>query len=63
MIVETPSPSWKVYAHITPDGKMYVGMTGIKPWQRFGYGHGYKDIPKFHEAIASMAGKIYNMRL
>lgn len=57
MIVETPSPSWKVYAHITPDGKMYVGMTGIKPWQRFGYGHGYKDIPKFHDAIVKYGWK------
>lgn len=51
MIVETPTPSWTVYAHITPDGKMYVGMTGIKTWKRWGYGRGYKDIPRFYEAI------------
>ena len=51
MIVETPNPSWTVYAHITPDGKMYIGMTGIKPWRRWGYGHHYKKMPVFYNAI------------
>lgn len=57
MIVETPMPSWTVYAHIAPGGKMYVGMTGIKPWQRWGYGHGYKDIPRFYNAILEYGWK------
>lgn len=57
MIVETPNPSWTVYAHITPDGKMYVGMTGIKPWKRWGYGHGYRKTPVFYNAIQKYGWK------
>lgn len=66
MIVETPEKQWTVYAHVFPNGKMYVGMTSLRPWERWGYGHKYKfqpvlwsDIQKYgwknikHEIIAS----------
>jgi len=57
LIVETPTPSWTVYAHIAPNGKMYVGITGIKPWQRWGYGHSYKNTPRFYEDIQKYGWK------
>lgn len=67
MIVETPNPAWTVYAHIAPNGKMYVGMTSsahlTRRWNR---GKGYvgnknffNDIQKYgwdniqHEVVAS----------
>ena len=51
MIVETPTPSWTVYAHIAPNGKMYVGITSQKPENRWGSGHGYRNSPHFWNAI------------
>ena len=35
MIVETPAQPYTVYAHIAPNGKMYVGITSQKPEYRW----------------------------
>lgn len=52
MIVETPTPSWTVYAHIAPNGKMYVGITKKKnPNERWRDGKGYEYQPHFYNAI------------
>lgn len=63
MIIE--NDRWCVYAHISPSGKYYVGITSQKPTKRWQNGHGYKDgiisraIKKYgwdnfqHEIIAS----------
>ena len=52
LIVETPTPSWTVYAHISPNGKMYVGITKCKnPNDRWHDGNGYKGQPHFYNAI------------
>lgn len=34
---------WVVYKHIFPNGKIYVGITGQKPYKRWKYGHGYSS--------------------
>lgn len=52
MIVETPTPSWTVYAHIAPNGKMYVGITSQKPENRWRNGlSGYNSNDHFCNAI------------
>ena len=52
MIVETPTPSWTVYAHIAPNGKMYVGITSQKPEHRWRDGvTGYRENEHFCNAI------------
>lgn len=32
---------WVVYKHTFPNGKVYIGITGQKPYKRWKYGHGY----------------------
>ena len=51
MIVETPTPCWTVYAHIAPNGKMYVGITSREPEKRWEYGWGYRTSSHFFRAI------------
>lgn len=51
MIVETPTPSWTVYAHIAPNGKMYVGITKHTMNERWRHGDGYKHNVYFQRAI------------
>lgn len=51
MIVETPTPSWTVYAHIAPNGKMYVGITSQKPKTRWRRGSSYRKNVHFWNAI------------
>ena len=40
-----------VYRHTSPSGKVYIGITSIKPERRWSNGNGYKDSPKFYNAI------------
>lgn len=40
-----------VYRHITPDGKSYIGATGVSLNQRFQNGRGYKNCTRFNKAI------------
>lgn len=42
---------WKVYAHTSPNGKMYVGITKQKPEKRWQNGRGYKYNYHFSNAI------------
>ena len=51
MIVTAPSPAWTVYAHIAPNGKMYVGITGMDPEVRWRNGKGYRKNIYFDRAI------------
>ena len=45
--------NYKLYVHIIPDGRRYYGITKCKylsnRWQK---GEGYKNQPRFSEAIA-----------
>lgn len=34
---------YTVYKHTTPSGKVYIGITKQKPWQRWNNGNGYKN--------------------
>ena len=43
--------SYCVYRHISPSGKVYIGITGKKPEQRWQHGNGYKKNPFFYNAI------------
>lgn len=40
-----------VYKHTTPSGKVYIGITGLKPERRWRNGNGYKDNAHFYRAI------------
>lgn len=42
---------YTVYRHITPSGKVYIGITGQKPEKRWQNGNGYKDNEHFYRAI------------
>lgn len=43
---------YKIYKHTLPDGRAYIGYTGLeKGYQRWQYGAGYRNIPLFFEAI------------
>lgn len=58
LIVETPTPSWTVYAHISPNGKMYVGITSQKPENRWGNGlNPYRSNSHFCNAIRKYGWK------
>lgn len=44
--------SWTIYRHISPSGKVYVGITSQKAiYKRWGYGAGYKHAILFYRAI------------
>lgn len=44
--------NWTVYRHTSPSGKVYIGITGQKPRDRWGRnGRGYKRSPSFYNAI------------
>lgn len=43
--------NWLVYKHIAPSGKVYIGITGMTPAQRWVRGHGYKGCPVFYHTI------------
>ena len=40
-----------VYKHTSPSGKVYIGITGQKPKERWQEGNGYKRNPIFYNAI------------
>lgn len=42
---------WTVYSHITPSGKMYIGITGTDVIKRWNYGNGYRSCTLFNKAI------------
>lgn len=42
---------YTVYKHTTPSGKVYIGITGQKPEQRWQNGNGYKNNEHFYRAI------------
>lgn len=42
---------YTVYKHTTPSGKVYIGITGKKPEQRWENGSGYKGNKHFYRAI------------
>lgn len=43
--------SWLVYKHISPSGKVYIGITHLTLAQRWVRGNGYKQCPLFYKAI------------
>lgn len=42
---------WTIYEHISPSGKIYVGITSMKPEARWESGSGYKPCVLFYKAI------------
>ena len=40
-----------VYKHVSPSGKLYIGITSQKPELRWNYGRNYKENPYFYNAI------------
>ena len=43
--------NYTVYRHTSPSSKVYIGITYQKPERRWSNGNGYKDSPKFYNAI------------
>lgn len=43
---------WTVYEHISPSGKVYVGITSQIPYKRWKYGTGYRENTIFSKAIS-----------
>lgn len=43
--------NWRVYIHISPSKKVYVGITKRTLEKRFANGEGYKTCPIFYNAI------------
>lgn len=46
-----PKHNYCVYRHVTPNGKMYVGITGQQPERRWNNGDGYINNQYFTHAI------------
>lgn len=40
-----------VYVHVVPNGKLYIGITGLKLEERWNHGRGYSACPLFRKAI------------
>jgi group I intron endonuclease len=49
--------NYTLYMHIFPNGKVYVGITSIKTWERWSGGHGYSGQPLMHRAIMKYGWK------
>lgn len=49
-----------VYKHTTPSGKVYIGLTGNTPKERWDSGHGYRNNPHFWNAIKLYGWKNIN---
>lgn len=45
------SANWIIYEHISPSGKVYVGITTLSPERRWKKGKGYRDNTYFRKAI------------
>lgn len=43
--------TWTIYEHISPSGKIYVGITSMKPKARWENGAGYPKCKVFYQAI------------
>lgn len=43
--------TWTIYEHVTPSGKIYVGITSLKPETRWENGSGYPRCKVFYKAI------------
>jgi group I intron endonuclease len=46
-----PTRNYSVYKHTSPSGKVYIGITGQKPEDRWRNGNGYKGCYRFDNAI------------
>lgn len=51
--------SWCVYRHISPSGKVYIGITSMKITKRWGAGSGYKSQVLFYRAIKKYGWKSF----
>ena len=48
---------YTVYKHTSPNGKIYIGITSQKLYQRFQNGNGYNKSPRFEGAIKKYGWK------
>ena len=51
MIRKVAAKMYSVYKHTTPNGKVYIGITGKEPEKRWMKGRGYQNNPHFSHAI------------
>lgn len=52
--------TYTVYRHTAPNGKMYVGITKMRPKRRWDCGRGYKENEYFSRAIAKYGWDNFN---
>lgn len=48
---------YKVYKHEFPNGKVYIGITSMRTWERWCGGHGYDGQPLMRKAIKKYGWK------
>lgn len=51
MSIKSDPDNYCIYVHIAPNGKMYIGTTGMILKERWNHGRGYKRCPLFNKAI------------
>jgi len=49
--VQQPDELYCVYKHLVPNGKVYIGITSLKPYIRWSNGNGYKAHTEFYSDI------------
>lgn len=49
--------TYTVYKHTCPNGKVYIGITGRNPKERWNYGNGYSNNKHFQNAIKKYGWK------
>lgn len=54
---------YSVYIHEFPNGKVYIGMTARRPYERWNGGHGYRGQPQIWEAIIAYGWKNITHRI
>lgn len=55
--------NWVIYEHISPSGKIYVGITSKEVQDRWRYGSGYKNCIIFQKAINKYGWNNFNHRV
>lgn len=43
--------NYNAYKHTAPNGKVYIGITGVAPKRRWANGNGYRNQTLFYRAI------------
>lgn len=59
-IMKQENRDYKLYKHEFPNGKVYIGITSMRTWERWCGGHGYDGQPLMRNAIKKYGWKNIN---